>query len=163
MLHCIALHCTLGCLHVLSEHSPRSESYQYLNDTMSSRIIEIPDAALHCIAPSGVSMFSLDIHQGLDLIRIWNSFIFESQYLQMSLTFLNRSTFSTNTNTQMQSTNILQFNAINPHQYMQSIHTNIYVNTNIHVEISTPIYSAANLYLLNQYTCRDINTNIFCC
>ena len=33
---------------------------------------------------------------------------------------------------------------------MQSIHTNIYVNTNIHVEISTPIYSAANLYLLNQ-------------
>ena len=33
---------------------------------------------------------------------------------------------------------------------MQSVHTNIYVNTNIYVEISTPIYSAANLYLLNQ-------------
>ena len=33
---------------------------------------------------------------------------------------------------------------------MQSVHTNIYVNTNIYVEVSTPIYSAANLYLLNQ-------------
>ena len=63
----------------------------------------------------------------------------------------------------MQSTNILQFNAINQCRGVNTnIYTNtniyisipiyIYVNTNIYVEVSTPIYSADNLYLHSMQT-----------
>ena len=110
MLHHIALHCDatsgasmspLGLYHiwVLSV----LETLPYLYDTMSSGIIEIPDVALQCIAAPELHCIALQpqispcspscIHQYLNLINIWNSFISNWQYLQKSLTVSTSSTF----------------------------------------------------------------------
>ena len=80
-LHCIALHC-----------SPRVALH-----------CMIPDVALHCIAAPELHCIALQpqispcslscIHQYLNLINIWNSFISDWHYLQKSLTVSTSSTF----------------------------------------------------------------------
>ena len=99
MLHHIALHCdaTEGV-------SMSPLPYLSLTSTwISSLFWMIPDVALHCIAAPELHCIALQpqispcslscIHQYLNLINIWNSFISDWHYLQKSLTVSTSSTF----------------------------------------------------------------------